>query len=151
MSTTNQAKVVSVKLVKGSIQIKLSNSVKFSQDQYLWESKLFEANAVDVCLLTRDKGGGGTRGDRQRLRARFWRLLLKRVAIPSGKNSRKTESQCRSQYNYISVCSTLRSAVMWKHSRQELRFNLETKLRKLKTYYKPVQLQQLHAPRPKTP
>lgn len=62
MSTTNQAKVVSVKLVKGSIQIKLSNSVKFSQDQYLWESKLFEANAVDVCLLTRDKGGGGHGG-----------------------------------------------------------------------------------------
>lgn len=147
---SSQGQVVSIKL-KGSTQFKLTIHSSFP-----WigtsESNIFEAKAMYIYLLTYDLRGKKTPTKKKApCRGLETYQANKRVVIPSGKSLRKTECQCKSQYNYICMCLTLRSAVIWKHSRQELRFNLETKLRKLKTYYKPVQLQQLHSPRPKTP
>lgn len=148
---SSQGQVVSIKL-KGSTQFKLTIHSSFPRIGTS-ESKIFEAKAMYVYLLTYDLRGKKTPTKKKGSMQGFgdYYQANKRVVIPSGKSLRKTECQCKSQYNYICMCLTLRSAVIWKHSRQELRFNLETKLRKLKTYYKPVQLQQLHSPRPKTP
>lgn len=58
MSMASQVQVVCIVLVKGSVQIKLSNSVMFSQDEHLREQALWSESHVCLATDTWTRRGG---------------------------------------------------------------------------------------------